>query len=186
MPHTSTLPLSGSRRPMMHSRVVVLPAPFGPSSPKISPSWISKLTPRAAWIPPYRLRRSRTMTFAGMTENVAGLHSAGHLHQLVVRVDVVDVLRRHQLMFHEDRRRHRTAVQDVEREREDLGAVLFREVRDRPDQPRARLAQLLASLGRGILAHHRAAVAAARLLEGAERTERTGIVDRADEDPLRP
>jgi hypothetical protein len=28
--------------------VVVLPAPFGPSSPKSSPSAISKLTPRTA------------------------------------------------------------------------------------------------------------------------------------------
>ena len=28
--------------------VVVLPAPFGPSRPKSSPSWISKLMPRTA------------------------------------------------------------------------------------------------------------------------------------------
>ncbi len=48
MPQTSIAPASGSRRPMTHSTVVVLPAPFGPSSPKISPSSISKLTPRAA------------------------------------------------------------------------------------------------------------------------------------------
>jgi hypothetical protein len=30
--------------------VVVLPAPFGPSSPKSSPRWISKLTPLTASI----------------------------------------------------------------------------------------------------------------------------------------
>ena len=42
------VPASGSRSPMTHSSVVVLPAPFGPSRPKISPSAISKLTPSTA------------------------------------------------------------------------------------------------------------------------------------------
>jgi hypothetical protein len=43
---------------------LVSPAPFGPSSPKTSPSAISKLTPRSASVSPYVLRRSRT-TIAG-------------------------------------------------------------------------------------------------------------------------
>src|SRR5215212_1910123 len=51
---------------MTHSIVVVLPAPLGPRRPKISPSWTSKLTPRAASTLPYRLWRSRTMTLAAM------------------------------------------------------------------------------------------------------------------------
>ena len=63
MPQTSISPASGCRRPITHSSVVVLPDPFGPSSPKISPSSISKLTPCAACTSSYRLCRSRTMTF---------------------------------------------------------------------------------------------------------------------------
>ena len=34
MPQTSIAPASGSRSPMMHSTVVVLPAPFGPEEPE--------------------------------------------------------------------------------------------------------------------------------------------------------
>ena len=55
-------------QPMTHSSVVVLPAPFGPIRPKISPSSMSKLTPRAASTPSYRFRRSRTLTFADISE----------------------------------------------------------------------------------------------------------------------
>src|SRR5664279_5027954 len=38
MPATRIVPASGVRRPPMHSTVVVLPAPFGPRTPTISPS----------------------------------------------------------------------------------------------------------------------------------------------------
>src|SRR5688500_20360465 len=55
-------PVPGWRSPIVHSSVVVLPDPLGPSRPKISPSWISKLTPSDAWTPPYRLSKSRTIT----------------------------------------------------------------------------------------------------------------------------
>src|SRR5688572_17351296 len=41
-------PPLGSRRVQSILMVVVLPAPFGPSSPKISPARISKLTPSTA------------------------------------------------------------------------------------------------------------------------------------------
>ena len=34
MPQTSIAPSSGSRSPMTHSTVVVLPAPFGPEQPE--------------------------------------------------------------------------------------------------------------------------------------------------------
>src|SRR5919206_3569445 len=59
-PSTSTSPPSRVRYPSRISTVVVLPAPLGPSSPKTSPSSISKLIPRSASSLPYRLRRSST------------------------------------------------------------------------------------------------------------------------------
>ena len=42
-------PESGRRSPSIISSVVVLPAPFGPRMPKISPSATSKLTPSTAF-----------------------------------------------------------------------------------------------------------------------------------------
>jgi hypothetical protein len=47
-PQTVTSPPSRGRRPSMISTVVVLPAPFGPNSPKTSPRQTSKLTPATA------------------------------------------------------------------------------------------------------------------------------------------
>src|SRR5438034_7171152 len=44
----------------------------------------------------------------------------GDLHQLVIRVDVIDVLGRDELMLHEHGGRHRPAMQDVERGVDDL------------------------------------------------------------------
>jgi hypothetical protein len=48
----------------MHSRVVVLPAPFGPSSPKTSPALTSKLTPQIASVSSYRFHKPETETAA--------------------------------------------------------------------------------------------------------------------------
>jgi len=60
MPPIVIEPESGSSRPSMALRVVVLPAPFGPRSPKTSPSSTLKLTPRTAWCPAYDFCRSTT------------------------------------------------------------------------------------------------------------------------------
>ena len=58
------VPESGVLRPAIDSTVVVLPAPFGPRMPKISPSSTEKDTPSTAARSPYRLVRSETsMTF---------------------------------------------------------------------------------------------------------------------------
>jgi hypothetical protein len=46
------VPLSGDRSPSTHSSVVVLPAPFGPISPKISPSPTSNDTSSTATVGP--------------------------------------------------------------------------------------------------------------------------------------
>ena len=81
--------------------------------------------------------------------------------------------------------RDRAAVKDVERHRDDLGAVLFREVRDRSDQARSRLTELGPAFRRRVLPHDGARIGAARLLKRAQRAERARIVDRADQRPAR-
>ena len=45
-------PRSGVRSPSTHSIVVVLPAPFGPIKPKISPGWTSNETSSTATVRP--------------------------------------------------------------------------------------------------------------------------------------
>ena len=59
-PSTVVRPASALRTPSTHSMVVVLPAPLGPMSPKISPSNTSKETSSTATVEPYRLRRWAT------------------------------------------------------------------------------------------------------------------------------
>jgi len=53
-----------------------------------------------------------------------------HLHQSIVRVDVIDGFRRDELVLDEDRWWHGPAVEDVERDGDDFRAVLLGEVRD--------------------------------------------------------
>src|SRR5262245_38782072 len=55
------LPRSGVRSPSTHSIVVVLPAPLGPISPKISPCSTSKETSSTATVSPYVLRILETL-----------------------------------------------------------------------------------------------------------------------------
>ena len=62
MPATVALPESMVRMPSIISRVVVLPAPFGPRMPNTSPLATSKLTPSTACSVPYFLRRSRAIS----------------------------------------------------------------------------------------------------------------------------
>src|SRR6516225_3279339 len=60
MPSTSTSPEVASTSPSMISIVVVLPAPFGPSSPKHSPASTVRSSPRTAstgGLPSYVLNR---------------------------------------------------------------------------------------------------------------------------------
>src|SRR5574337_1136500 len=60
MPATRTLPSLGERKPVMMRIVVVLPAPFGPRNPRISPFCTWKLTSETASVGPYRLVRFST------------------------------------------------------------------------------------------------------------------------------
>ena len=68
-----------------------------------------------------------------------------HLHQPIVRVDVVDGFRRDELVLDEDGGRNRPPVQDVERDGHDFGAVLLGKIRHRADEAGAHLAQFGAS-----------------------------------------
>ena len=53
-PSNVIAPLEGGVRPLSKLNIVVLPAPFGPISPKISPIVTSKLTSLTAISPPKR------------------------------------------------------------------------------------------------------------------------------------
>src|SRR4029450_4178155 len=64
LPSRSTRPESGDTRPTTIENVVVLPAPFGPSSPTTSPDEISPLTPRTTVRPPNDLVRSVVLSVA--------------------------------------------------------------------------------------------------------------------------
>ena len=68
-PSTSTDPASGASSVQMMRRVVVLPAPFGPSSPKISPGCASKEMPRSTLFGPSVFSRRSTLTAAGLTSS---------------------------------------------------------------------------------------------------------------------
>src|SRR5262249_15294507 len=59
-PHTRTVPEVAGRNPVMTRRVVVLPAPFGPRKPRISPGWAVKERSWTAARSPYRLLRFAT------------------------------------------------------------------------------------------------------------------------------
>src|SRR5258705_8748378 len=59
-PSMTTRPAVGLSSPAMMRMVVVLPAPFGPRKPWISPLGTSKLTPSTAVNDPYFLTRPST------------------------------------------------------------------------------------------------------------------------------
>src|SRR6266516_1262043 len=58
-PSTTTVPASGRSSPVTMLRVVVLPAPFGPTRPKKQPCGTSRLSQSTAILGPYALRRPR-------------------------------------------------------------------------------------------------------------------------------
>src|SRR5258705_4181194 len=62
MPQMSTSPLVGARLPVSICMVVVLPAPFGPSSPRTSPRLSCRETSRTARLLPYDRDSARAET----------------------------------------------------------------------------------------------------------------------------
>src|SRR5687767_5492303 len=75
LPSSSTRPESGETRPTTIEKVVVLPAPFGPSRPTTSPDEISRLTPRTTVRPLYDLVRSSVRRVA--IQNLGGVGAPG-------------------------------------------------------------------------------------------------------------
>ena len=59
-PSNMTVPPSESIRPMVMRKLVVLPAPLGPSRPTTSPWSTSKSTPLTTWRRPYHFSNPRT------------------------------------------------------------------------------------------------------------------------------
>src|SRR6186713_1045611 len=104
---------------------------------------------------------------------------------MIVRVDVIDVFRRDELMLDEDGWRNRPAMKDIQGHGDDVGAVLFGEVGDRSDQARAWCAKLGAAFRGRVLTHDRAALAAPGFLQRAQCTERAWVIDRANQKALR-
>src|SRR5574338_1147951 len=76
LPSTSTSPPSRARTPQIMEMVVVLPAPFGPSRPYVSPGAIWKPTPSTAARSPNRLRRS-VATRTGLAVGMGAERGAG-------------------------------------------------------------------------------------------------------------
>src|SRR5438477_468102 len=88
-PSTRTRPASGKSRPESTFISVVLPAPFGPSSPKISPAWISSVLPSSTSLARDRLDGAREVERPPelLTDPVAAF---GHLPKCAAHAKVVD------------------------------------------------------------------------------------------------
>src|SRR5262249_27649691 len=78
VPSTETSPLSHRRYPSRISTVVVLPAPFGPSSANTSPWKISRSTPSTAIVSPYDLRSPLTRTLVVESMPLASAGAGGN------------------------------------------------------------------------------------------------------------
>src|SRR5713226_6160615 len=91
MPPMVAVPESAGARVARIRMVVVLPAPLGPTKPKISPLGTAKVTPsRASWRP-YRLRKPSMAIIRG-PRKIADFVGWSWPHQLESRVDGACVL----------------------------------------------------------------------------------------------
>src|SRR6185503_18489716 len=81
--------------------------------------------------PPASRARTKTGT-VGLSRRAAVLpcRARCYEHEIVVGVNVVHVLRRHELVFGKHGRRHGPVVQNVERQAKDGGSVFLRKVRN--------------------------------------------------------
>src|SRR5919199_1058690 len=68
------IPRVGRRNPLITLKSVVLPAPFGPSTPTISPGLQAMSTRSSAVIPPKWIVRSRVRRSVLATDTSARLH----------------------------------------------------------------------------------------------------------------
>src|SRR3569832_441873 len=89
-PSTSTVPELGVTLPQMMLSRVVLPAPLGPISAKISPSWISWAIPLSACKPDsYVLIRWEIAMMGGMAESLPS--SRGTMNSPVRDDEVINI-----------------------------------------------------------------------------------------------
>ena len=121
-PSTRMVPRLGGTRPRMARISVVLPAPFGPSTPTNSHAAISRLTPSRMARPPSARRTSRnSMAFMPLSAQRASTASSSLMHPGLVglagrlglrRADDRDVRRLGQLLHARGDRVRRLAVID--------------------------------------------------------------------------
>src|SRR5579864_909421 len=76
-------------------------------------------------------------------------------------------------------RRHRTLVQNVETDSDQVFAIALGEVSHRPDESGFGLTQFRPSLGRRVLTDDGAVLGTARFLKSTQRTECAGVIDRS-------
>src|SRR5450631_1924743 len=89
------------------------------------------------------------------------------LRQAVVGIEMVDGVRRNQLVIDKNCRRHGAMIQNIEAESNQVFAISFWKERDGAKKPRIGLAQFRAAFRRSVVSHDGAGFAASRFLEGA-------------------
>src|SRR5882724_1690052 len=106
---------------------------------------------------------------------------ASELRQAIVRIVVVHGGGCDQLVFDKHGRGNRALVQDVETNANDVLSIFFRKVSDRTYKASLGFAQFGSAFWRSVLPHDGAILGASRFLECAQRSQRAGVVDAADQ-----
>src|SRR5215208_960833 len=105
-PSKVTSPESGGIRPVIKLNSVVLPAPFGPITLRISPGSSARSTPSTAWTPP-KCRFSPRISSSGATSgppDQAARPEANHQQQQDAVQDVAVVGQGAEQLRHADQR----------------------------------------------------------------------------------
>src|SRR6266508_1991317 len=85
-PKISMWPLSGLMRSRIARISVVLPAPFGPSRPKISPAWTSSDTPSSATVFSKRFETLSTRIGGAVIASASGVENFEYMRPLKDRI----------------------------------------------------------------------------------------------------
>src|SRR5262245_13261189 len=89
-PHTRMVPSVGRRIPAMQRSVVVLPAPLGPTSPRISPDSAEKEMALTASSGPYLFVRFSISSMQGLLRVPGGRSPEGQVHRPVRDLSSLD------------------------------------------------------------------------------------------------
>src|SRR5215469_3582948 len=87
----------------------------------------------------------------------------------------------YEFMLDKNGGRDRTLIQDVKTDANQILPVPFRKIRHRTDKSSLGLTQFGSAFGRRVLPHDNTVVCATGLLERAQCTQRTGIIDGAEQ-----